>query len=261
MNGIPFEIILLTPLGFTLFLSVWILFVFLMIIFMTTPAWTFFWAKLRKRIMVINPGEDKILRFKPAKKYGSMAYVKKQGFYLIDPHDIYLEAGSKIPTTITFGRFAIPINIKMAKVADRLKELGIKNWQHLMTWFASINKAYKEEFDKNPEAEPEEINVNILGESVPLDVSVNYFNRNERADFIESEIQRRTAYEASRKVGQGANMLKWIIIIGVFIMMVFVGYAIFETAIGAERSIPLSQLPDLLGTQRVISETTGTGLK
>lgn len=261
MNGIPWEIILFSPLGFTLFISVWILFVFLLIILMTTPALTFFVAKLRKRIIVINPGEDKILKFKSAKKYGSLAHIKKQGYYMIDPNDVYLEGGSKIPITIAWGNFAIPINIKMAKLAEKLKTLGIKNWQVLMNWFTNVQNTYAQKYKENPGEEPEEININLLGESVPLDVVVDYFNRNERSDFIESEIQRRTATVIMQKLGAGANMVKWIMAIGILIMLVFVGYAIFQTTIGAEQSIPLADLRELLQSPKVITQETGTALK
>lgn len=259
ITAIPAIIILLHPLGLSLFIGLLSMLVFLIIIFAKTPAWSFFWASLRKRMLIINPREDKILKFQTGKKEGSMVHVKNQGYYLIDPNDIYMESGSKLPASIAFGNFAIPINLKMAKIAERLQMMGIKNWEYLMEYV----KLIQEQIAKNPNPNPVDANpvINILGESVPIATAIDYFNRNERSDFIESEIQRRTATELMKKVGAGANMLKWIIGVGILILLVFVGYAIFSTALAGTQSIPIPELKELLATPRVVTESTGTALE
>jgi len=257
MNGIPWDLILFSPLGFSMFLTAWIQFLFLLIILMKTPALTFFLASLRKRMILINPRGDRRIEFKRAKRYGNLAHVKNQGYYLIDPNDVYNAGGS--PAMIAFGRFAIPINLKMAKIAERLRDLGIKNWEYMMKWIQNIQDKEAKNQEKNPGSNPKkEVVVNLLGESVPIHVAVDYFNRNERADFIESEIHRRTANEIMKQTNSGRDMMKWIIGVGILIMMVFVGYAIFQTAIagsGGSVSLPAG-VEELLKTPRVISEGT-----
>lgn len=70
--------VIMTPYGFGLFLLNWILFISLLIVLFRTPALLFLVASLRKSIVVINPGEDRVLRFQRGKKMGSLIYVKRK---------------------------------------------------------------------------------------------------------------------------------------------------------------------------------------
>ena len=250
----PFEIVLLSPTGLILFILTWVLGFFGFFLVIKTPALKFLFGKL----MVINIGENRVLNFVKGKPEGSLIFVKKRGYYIGDPNNVYIEGVSRKPIMLTYGENAIPIDPKMADVADRLGGMGIKNNDDLNNLIINIQNYNKE----NPN-DAGNFEINVLGESVPADKILNYFNRNERADLIEAEINRRTASEVMKKLNQGGEVFKWIIGVGIVIMMVFVGYAIFSSAMGAGTKVDISELKNIFQTVKVVSSTanvTGTGL-
>jgi hypothetical protein len=250
----PFEIVMLSPTGLVLFILTWVLGFFGFFIIIKTPALKFLFGKL----MVINIGENRVLQFRSGKPEGSLIYVKKRGYYIGDPNNVYMEGISKKPIMLTYGENAIPIDPKMADVADRLGEMGIKNNDDLNNLMLNIQNYNKE----HPE-DAGGFEINVLGESVSADKINNYFNRNERADLIEAEIHRRTATELMKKLNPGGEVFKWIIGVGIVLLMVFVGFAIFQSVTGGQAKVDLSELKSILQTTKVVSagiNTTGTGL-
>lgn len=260
---IPIEVILLDPFGFFLFFTTWVLFVFLMIVFMKTPAWTF----LTSKFIVLNPGDDKVLKFRRGKRTGNMIHSKKYGYTMLDSNEVYIEQKSKKPCTIAPEGFAIPINLKMAEIVGRLKELGIRNWQQLMGIFQRYQEILQKRLEKNPKENPSDADkytINVA-QSIPLSNVVDYFNRNERSDYIESEIQRRTATEIMSQIKGTSQTLKILLIVGIVAFIVIVGFSIAMTALegrGGEEVIPISQVKEILQAPQIITgETSGTALE
>ena len=251
----PFDVVLFSPSGFILFILVWVLGMFDFILMIRTPALKFLFAKF----LAVNVGENRILDFKRSKPKSSLIPVKNKGFFLGDPNHVFFEKISKVPMSIYYGSHALPVDLKMANTVDKMNAMGIKNNSDLNTLKDEI-----EQWNKEHPTQPKSFVINVLGESIPFDTIHSYFNRNDRADLIEAEVSRRTAVEASKRINPAGDIFKWIIGIGIVLLMVFVGYAIFSTAMGGGNKIDIAQLKDILGTARVISQTTnatGTGLK
>lgn len=214
---VPWELIIFNPFGFALFLGFWLCLAFVLILFWKTPAFTFLRASMGKKLLLINPDLNRMLTFRIAKPVGSLAYVKKRGFYILDPNDVYIERGTKIPMALAFGEYGITINPRATKFAERLKDLGIKNYTQLINFANALKTTGQTASFK------------LLGETCSIDQVVDFFNRNERADYTEAEIQRRTASATLQKLPHGpGDALKWIIIFGVFILVVAVAWAIIQ---------------------------------
>lgn len=190
---------------------------------------------------------------------------------MADPHDVYVESVSKVPVTIAWSNFAIPINLKMAKLGEKLKEMGIRNWQHLMGFVEHLRESMeikKKDLVDKPEKDdvPGTFTINLLGETVPIDVAVDFFNRNERSDYIEAEIQRRTASESLKKISPAADIMRWLIILGVFIILVSIGLTMYQSGTGGSGvSFTPSQFKELMsGPAKVVSNpgtNVGTSLQ
>jgi hypothetical protein len=264
----------------------------LFLVTLRTSAFQWLSASFGKSHIIINPMENKYLEFIPAKLSGSLGFIKDKGFYLTDPSDTYIEGKSKVPVTISYGNFALPIDPKQAAVSSRLAELGIKNYVDLVNYVAAIRgvsaeqlkkieeeraalikkmeedpkhaKHYADKIEKlnklNPNVQMPE--VKLWGESVPLDNILNYFGKDERSDVIESEIQRRTAAQQMLKLGGAENILKW----AVFILIILIGAGLLYTFInmggshtsGGSSLIPKIPLPNSL-QPATGSESTSIG--
>jgi len=210
--------IIFDPLGQILFTGGFISWVLLFMGAIKSPMLAFLKAALTKRMVIINPNKNRMLSFEVGKSTGSLTYVNPKGFFLIDPRDVYIAKVSKIPAAIVYSNFGISINTKMAAAKEKLKELGIHNYTQLMAYLKLLEDKSKAEGKKFT------VKMNVLGESIDLSSIINYFNRNERSDIIESEIQRRTAVQLMQKVGEGKTIIKWVMVAGVFIILAAIGY-------------------------------------
>jgi uncharacterized integral membrane protein len=261
LPDVPFELVFLSPLGLGLFFSLWGSIIFMFILMIKTPALSFLKASFGKNVMILNPSEDRYLRFKPAKKEGSLLHIKDQGYYLSDPNDMYFEKVSKVPMTLAFGLHAIPINSEMAAAVKQLETLGIKNNEDLNQFLDEVAADFEKWKKNNPTAKPEEYPfpyINVLGRTVPLDKIHNYFNRNDRADLIEAEVNRRTSAESLKKVEGNSNASKWIIAFGILIFCGMLGLAIYNSTVTKGNSVDINQLKDLLAPLKVVSIATTT---
>lgn len=236
--------VLLTPIGFSLFLLVWMLCIILFIILLKTPALVFLVAMLSKKSVIVNPTDSKLLSFLLATPQGSLNHVKGKGYYIVDPDDVYIESRSKTPMSINYGKFAISINPKMAKVVEKLKSAGIRNYNDLVNLIEDMK------------AKGEDMNVIVMGESINLSKIVDYFARDERGDFIESEIQRRTAAQVMKKLGAG-DIFKWAVILVIVAIGLAFAYAIVTSlgGGGGGAGTPLPGIPTV-----ITNVTAGTGL-
>lgn len=235
--------ILYDYLGLTLVTVGFLTWIYLVIVFWKTPALTFLSASLGKKLVIINPKENKLLTFKPSTLMGGLSYVKGQGYYIEDHDDIYIEEKSKVPVAMNYGTHSHSINPEMAEATGFLDSIGIKNHEQLKNlrkrMQEDIDKRY-DEFVKKEEKKkgfdptklpPKPIpTITILGKSTPLDKVVNYFSTSDKSTDIESEINRRTAAQALAKTGLKSEALKWVVMLGIFMVCAAIAYVIILQA-------------------------------
>jgi hypothetical protein len=149
-----------------------------------------------------------------------LAYVKNHGYYLLDPKHVYIEPRSKLPVAVVYGNIGITIDTKAAEVVDVMNQFGISNYEALK----ELIERYKEE---NKQA-----TITIWGETVNLEEIENYFASTERSDFIEAEIQRRTAAQVIQKLRTPENWFKWAIILVIIMIGAAIAYVIIQQAGG-----------------------------
>jgi len=262
MPAIPWQIVLLHPLGLTLtFLSTF-LFIFLWMLMAKTPAMTFFKAGFGKKMILISPDKDKRIIFRIARKDTDMAYVKKWGYYIIDPKHVYIESSSKLPCAITYGSFGESIDSEGAEMAEKMFDVGVRNYVDLMGKYYEEKTAgellkdkviSRDEYDKAPnkvytvrkKKSPDDLK--IFGKSVKFDNIINYFSKNTRADLIESKIQHRISAIKMEKLAGGANAIKWAVIL----VIILIGGAL------AYNMIAMSQPPPAVAVQPSAATSVG----
>jgi hypothetical protein len=227
MVAVPWQLVLISPLGIALTSLTTLFFVFLLMLMKGTPAMPFFMAKFGKKMILINPDEDKRMVFRVANKDSDMAYVKKKGYYIIDPNHVHIESISKIPVAITYGSYSESIDAKDAFLAEKLKGMGVKNYVELMdsltdeiTSKAALSSKLitQQQYDENPDrtyrVKKKNVgSIKINGESVGFDEIYNYFSKNTRADLIESKIQHRISAIKLEKLTQDKQIFKWAVIL------------------------------------------------
>lgn len=218
--------------------------VLLVLITMWTPAWTFIEAALKKERLILHVGEDKYLRIKGTKSIGSMSEIKKQGFYITSPKDTYIEAKSKSPIAICYGKYSLSLTPKAAAIAKHLEKLGLQNYEDIQMYYSMV-KAQRKRLtgyiekgkdgadiihpaEKIPANEMLPDTFNILGESVNMEDVIKYFSSTERSDIIEAEIQRRTAAQAANQFKQGGELIKWAAVIMIIMIGGAIAYAILS---------------------------------
>lgn len=210
--------------------------------------WKFFRAG--KKLLLIHPKENRRLSLEVAKDYGGLAQTK-EGFFMINPDDVFIDTNSKVPCTFVYGKNALSINIKAGAIARKLKELGIDDPYKLA-------KTLKDSLGEN-----KTYNLNILGESVPLHEVPNYFFTNERPDLIEAEIQNRVSAVAMAKQKTGMEILKYLIIFGVFLIIAVIAFNMLMMAKDTGSGIDTEQLKNLIATvkepTKVVSESASAG--
>lgn len=260
MPAVPWQLVLLHPLGITLTVFSTFMFVFLWVLIMKTPAMTFFKAGFGKRMVLINPDQDRRIVFRIASKDSDMAYVKKRGYYIINPGDVYIESSSKIPCATTYGLFGESINPKGAEFSEQLKKTGVSNYIEL------VNSCYdqvpasvlfkkkfitKEEYEAAPNKvypipKKDKPELKILGKSVSYDNIIQYFSKNTRADLIESKIQHRISAIKMEKLAGASNLFKWAVIL----VIVLIGAALAYNMVAMGRTEPVqaaAQTPGGIG--------------
>jgi hypothetical protein len=190
--------------------------IFLIIFILTTPAWSFFVARMRKKIILIHPRQNRYAEIIAADRYGNLAYVKNHGYYLLDPKHVYIEPKSKLPVAVVYGNIGITIDPKAAEVVDVMNSFGISNYE-----------ALKELIEKNKKENKPTL-VTIWGETVDLEDIERYFASTERSDFIEAEIQRRTAAQVIQKLRTPENWFKWAIILVIILIGAAIAYVMIH---------------------------------
>lgn len=268
MALVPWQIVLLHPLGITLTSVCTLFFIFIWVLIMRTPAMTFLKAGFGRKMILINPDPDKRMVFRIAKKDPQMAYVKRHGYYITDPNHVYIESSSKIPCALTYGDFAESIDSQGAQFAESLKAMNIENYIDIINHFYVEVPAEKlmkdgfiskEEYDSAPNKlykirkdselgkklgikAPEPLK--IMGKSVPFDNVLNYFSKNTRADLIESKIQHRISAYQKEQVNQALNFLKWATFIGIIMICGALAY----NMIVASRPVATTASPSVPAT-------------
>lgn len=269
---IPWQLILLHPLGLVLLFSTTIFFIFFLLFTTKTPAMTFLKAGFGRKMILINPDEDKRMVFRIAKKKRSLAHVKDKGYYLVDPNHVHIEAASKLPIAITYGNFGVSLDSETAALSKKLQEMKIKNWVEIVSHFTETltsEQALKRELitKEQHDLQPEKMysirktnakDIVLNGETVPFDNIVNYFSKNVRADLIESEIQWRTSMNTMAKLTRGGDIFKWAVIL----VIILIGAALAYNMIMMGRPEPAQTAATGVGgyVQTGVEAVSGTGL-
>jgi hypothetical protein len=224
--------------------------ILLFMFIITTPAWSFFVARMRKKIILIHPRQNRYAEIIAADRYGNLAYIKNHGYYLLDPKHVYIEPKSKLPIAVVYGNIGITIDPKAAEVVDVVNQFGISNYEALR----ELIERYKEE-DKPP-------TITIWGESVSLEEIENYFASTERSDFIEAEIQRRTAFQVIQKLRTPENWFKWAIILVIIMIGAAIAYVIVTSGGGSTISHAIQNIASgISGQPSVPGNVTGIIVK
>ena len=271
MVAIPWQLILISPLGITLVSLTTIFFIFLMILIMRTPAMTFLKASFGgNKMILIQQGEDRKMRFRIAKKERSLAFVKKVGYYIVNPGDVNIEAVSKVPMAIIRGSFGMSLDKDAPVVADKLREMGITNWDELFYEDINADDAFKKgiidktQHDQFPNSTYKVQRKNlpkpiiIDGNSVTFDDTLDYFSKNVRADNIEAEINYiKSANMLSKLTGSG-DLFKWAVIL----VIVLIGGALAYNMLIASRPQEAAQIGGVVGqgVNAISGNINGTGL-
>jgi hypothetical protein len=250
MVAIPIEMVLLHPFVITLSMFTIFLFIFLFILMLRTPAMKFFKGGFGKKIMLINPDEDRRMMFRVASKDKTTAYIKGRGHYIIDPKHVFIEPSSKLPCAFVYGMFGESIGLDDADASERLAEMGLKNISDLYAFtYKSAEKMLKEgnitkeQYDTDPKKiYTIQKEIHICGKSVGFDEVFKYFARNTRADLIESTIQHRiSALKTEMQGSKAQELFKWAIILAIVLIAGALAY----------NMIMMGKTPDTVTTQGV----------
>jgi len=219
----------------------------LFILILTTPAWSFLKARMKKKIILIHPRQNRYAEIIASDRYGNLAYVKNHGYYLLNPKDVYIEPKSKLPIGIIYGNIGITIDPKTAEVVDVMKAFGISNYESLKQ---AIDEGKKQGLDK----------IVIFGETISLEEIENYFASTERSDFIEAEIQRRTAAQVIQKLRTPENWFKWAIILVIILIGAAIAYVMITSGGGSAVSHTIESIASGISGQPA-SNATGVIVK
>jgi hypothetical protein len=256
---------------------------FILYILLKTPAGAFLSASLKRKMVLINPREDRYIHFATAKNQGGIATIKKGASYIIAPTDTFSESKSKVPTAVVYGNMGMTLNPKQIKTTEYFQNMGLMNFhqldelkktavslseQYTNEYNLSVEKLkdFEEKLDKVEEKEKEKLEKDIQelktycgfltqkienplgvvidGESINLNNTIDYLNvGRNQGDFIEAGIQRATAI----KVAKGKEeILKW----GFFFVLIIVGaalaYVIIMQVTGGGASIDYNALANAI---------------
>ena len=218
--------------------------IFLFMLLTKTPAWKFFKASLGHKLVLIHPKENKYIDFITPKTYSSLAFVKGRGYYAIDPKHVYIEGKSKVPCAIVYGNHAVTLDLTMADITSRLSSFGVKSADGLQKIMDSLK------------ATGQALKINIFGESIDASTAMDYFNTSERSDFIEAEIQRRTAAQIIQKLRGPGDIFKWAVILIIVMIGAVLAYGMLTSILGNTGVQPTNYITS---AAKVISNPAGTG--
>lgn len=204
-------------------LFMWVFIIFFILFVWKTPAVTFLKASLRGRTMIANPMENGYWNFRAGKAWGKLVETgkkKTKGYFSIGKGkkmgaNFWIEQKSKVPIAIGYGAHVSTVDIKVAKVAEKLKELGIENYEEL----AGVIEEAKQKNEK--------INIDVLGETVDLSNVADFLTENFKTSDIDAMLDHREAQAMTARIK--GDTFKYLIYIGIFIVLVAVGLVILNT--------------------------------
>lgn len=183
----------------------------LFLIFIKTPALIF----LKSGVVLGREGADRSFELKLGKRRGNLIETD-DGYYIVEPSHVLIEPRSKKPIVLVYSRYATPLSLEQAQVAEELKNMGVSNFEELVKQIIELKKQGINE-------------IKIGGKSVELSKVIDYFNNTERADYIKGEIENRVASIVVKRFGFGGiDFIK----IGIFAFLIVVGIAIAYFILG-----------------------------
>lgn len=200
------------------------------------------------RILLIRPDERRRLSFKIGFRYGALARTK-EGFYNIDPEDVWIEEKSKCACAMVYGQYSSSINPKEADGARRLKELGLSNNAELTEWV-----------EENPDAQ-----IEILGKSMNAADVHKFYNRNDRADTMEAEHEFRIAQMEAVKKDNFNKFAQIIIVISIMLICAAVAVAIINSMVSTNAAVDSAGIGNQLNnlanviTQQQVAQNSPSG--
>jgi len=231
--------------------------IFIAFIFLKTPAGAFLRASMGRRNVIVNPTEHGYLNFLVAAPLSRFSVAKKKKvstFFSTNPEDRYTEGKSKVPCYINYGKFSFSLKPRTAFIMRKLKEEGITNWAELQNFMEKLEKE-----KQNPNEVVLKLNpktsmtiteiadhldshgfkniknwdqpIHFAGESIDFDNIDMMYAENQRGDVIEAEIQRRTAAEIIKRLGMGGDVAKLLIVAGIVIFIIMIGFTVALNAI------------------------------
>jgi len=220
---------------------------FLIFLILRTPALDFLKASFKKKMLLIHPRQDRYAEIISVDRFGNLAYIKNHGYYLINPNHVFIEPKSRTPIAIVYGNLGVTVDPKVANAAELLaKTYGVSNFLEL--------KALIDEMRKNKVQA-----IKLLGETVNLEDLEKYFASTERSDFIEAEIQRRTAAQVIQRLRTPENWFKWAIILAVIMIAAAVAYVIITSGSGGQAMQAIQSIASGI-TGQPAPQTNATGI-
>jgi len=217
----------------------------LFIVITKSPAGAFFETMGGGKMILFNPKANKYATFQVAERKGSLSYVKGQGYYVINPNHVYIESISKTPIAIVQDNFALSMDVKTDVLVAELQKMGIENYDDLIKQYVYLKD--KMENDKEPA-------FMLNGETITFANVINYFGSNERSDWIEVEIDRRTVAEAMKKAGMGTDFMKWAAFIALIIVAGVLAFVMIQSQTGGTvNASDLSKLVAGLSATKVVN--------
>lgn len=230
--------------------------IFITFIFLKTPAGTFLRASMGRRNVIVNPSEHGYLNFLVAAPLSRFSVAKKKKvstFFATNPEDRYTEAKSKVPCYINYGKFSFSLKPRTAFIMRKLKEEKITNWAELQAWIEQVRDKGEDPANYSLKLTPQtsmtlkqvadhleaegfkdvkawDKPVTFAGESIDFDNIDMMYAENQRGDVIEAEIQRRTAAEIVKRLGMGGDVAKLLVVAGVVIFIVMIGFTVVMNA-------------------------------
>jgi hypothetical protein len=108
--------------------------IFLALLSITTPAWTFFKAKIKHKPLLAARRRDRKIDIHIATSYIeglAVSSVYNSG-YIIDPDSVYTEKKSNVPILPVNAEVGITLSPKVLRMIDGLKRMGYTNIEEAM---------------------------------------------------------------------------------------------------------------------------------
>lgn len=198
------------------------LLIFIIFVFAKTTAWSQLKAAKGNKLLIINPTETKKVQTfvvnKSDDKHAAY-YCPKRGYFLIDSDNVFIDPKTKCSVAICYGGMARNVSPKFLLSKGYLdsfvKDLPPEEQEELV-------KKVKEGGDVN-------IDIPVIGESIPLTRIRDYFAHNISCADVESTVQRLAANEGQRNKKE---ILMWVVILIAIIIGGAIAYSIVTSATG-----------------------------